>query len=122
MKHNVKLEINEHPAFVISYIDGERLPFCTNIEPYRDPETGEEAVKFETTENPLEIYANDCECDLSAYVKVASIILHDELLKHGDLYDSFSASITSALNEVPNGECYTKELSEHILKRIIGEE
>lgn len=125
MKHNVKLEINEHPAFVVPYIDGEYLPLCTNIEPCRDRETGEEAVKFETTENPLGIYKNDCECDLSAYVKIATIILRDELLKHGDLYRAFSASIESSLREqkvtaLPFQP--ERDIADKILQRIIGEE
>lgn len=121
MRHNVKLEMSEHPACVIPYIDGEYLPFCTNIEPYTDPETGEETVKFETTENPLSIYTKDCECNLSAYVKIATIILRDELLKHGDLYRAFSASIYSALKEISE-DAEIDEMPEIILNRIIGED
>lgn len=121
IKHNVKLEINEHHAFVIPYIDGEYLPFCLNIDPCRNPETGEETVKFETTENLLRILMSDCECDLSDYIKIAIIILRDELLKHGDLYKAFSVSIYSALKDMP-GETWIDEIPEIILKRIIGED
>lgn len=54
-------------------------------------------------------------------VEDACKILRDELLKHGDLYNGFLASIQSAIAEAPN---YTKmdKLAELILKRIIGEE
>lgn len=48
-------------------------------------------------------------------------ILREELLKHGDLYRAFSASIYSALNDIPEGT-YIDEMPEIILKRIIGED
>lgn len=68
----------------------------------------------------------------SQTVQQAAITLRDELLKHGDVYDGFQASITSALK--PKSTCvgqdiYTiyaycglEHLAEEILKRIIGEE
>lgn len=125
MKHNVKLEINEHPGFVIPYIDEERLPFCTSIEPYRDPETGEEAVKFEASEEALRAYKDDCDCDLSSYVRIATIILKDELLKNGELYNGFISSIESSLKEQKvTGLPFQPErdIADKILRRIIGEE
>lgn len=54
-------------------------------------------------------------------IKEACKILQDELLKHGDLYRVFSASIYSALNDIPEGT-YIDEMPEIILKRIIGED
>ena len=125
MKHDVKLEVNEHPAFVVPYIDGECLPFCTSIEPYRNTETGEETVKFEMTENPLGILMSYCECDLSAYTKIATIILRDELLKHGDLYEGFAYSIESSLSEqMIFGMPFQpqREIAYKILDRIIGDD
>lgn len=121
MKHNVTLEVNKPHPFVVPYIDGEYLPFCMNIEPYNDSETGEEAVKFEASEEALRAYKDDCDCDLSSYVRIATIILRDELLKHEDLYRAFLASIYSALNDIPEGT-WIDEMPEIILKRIIGEE
>ena len=121
MKHNVTLEVNKPHPFVVPYIDGEYLPFCMNIEPYNDSETGEEAVKFEASEEALRVYKDDCDCDLSSYVRIATIILRDELLKHEDLYRAFLASIYSALNDIPEGT-WIDEMPEIILKRIIGEE
>lgn len=60
-------------------------------------------------------------------VQTACEILREELLKHGDLYDGFLASIESAaeeksveIEEYVNVDCH--KWSEHILKRIIGEE
>lgn len=121
MKHNVTLEVNKPHPFVAPYIDEEHLPFCMNIEPYNDSETGEEAVKFEASEEALRAYKDDCDCDLSSYVRIATIILRDELLKHGDLYRAFSASIYSALKDISE-DTDIDEMPEIILSRIIGEE
>ena len=54
-------------------------------------------------------------------VRNACKILREELLKHGDLYKAFSASIYSALKDMPE-ETWIDEMPEIILKRIIGEE
>ena len=54
-------------------------------------------------------------------VQNACKILRDELLKHGDLYKAFSASIYSALKDMPEGT-WIDEIPEIILKRIIGED
>lgn len=48
-------------------------------------------------------------------------ILRDELLKHGDLYRAFAASIHSALEDMPEGT-WIDEMPEIILSRIIGED
>ena len=56
-------------------------------------------------------------------IRNAVIILRDELLKHDYLYDSFLASIKSAVTEQlckPEGT-NDDELAEAVLKRIIGE-
>lgn len=54
-------------------------------------------------------------------VQNACKILREELLKHGDLYRSFSASIYSALKDMKEGT-WIDEMPEIILKRIVGEE
>lgn len=54
-------------------------------------------------------------------VENACKVLREELLRHGDLYKAFSASIYSALNDIPEG-MFIDEMPEIILKRIIGEE
>lgn len=64
----------------------------------------------------------DIHFDYSPYtVKEACKILQDELLKHGDLYRAFSASIYSALKDMPE-DTFIDEMPETILKRIIGED
>lgn len=75
----------------------------------------------------------DIRFDYSPYtVKEACKILQDELLKHGDLYNGFVASVLSVLKPkshyVGDGETeiiaeYGENyLAEEIVKRIIGEE
>lgn len=54
-------------------------------------------------------------------VQNACKILQEELLKHGDLYRAFTASIHSALEDMPDGT-WIDEMPEIILKRIIGED
>lgn len=54
-------------------------------------------------------------------VQNACKILQEELLKHEDLYRAFSASIYSALKDMPE-DTFIDEMPEIILKRIIGEE
>ena len=53
-------------------------------------------------------------------VQNACKILRDELLKHGDLYKAFSASIYSALKDISE-DTNIDEMPEIILNRIIGE-
>lgn len=54
-------------------------------------------------------------------VQNACKILLDALQKHGELYDGFKASITSAIKDAPN---YTpmEKFAERVLNRMIGEE
>lgn len=54
-------------------------------------------------------------------VQDACNILREELLKHGDLYRAFSASIYSALKDISENTDID-EMPEIILSRIIGEE
>lgn len=59
-------------------------------------------------------------------VRNACKILRDELMKHEDLYKAFSASIYSALKEMPEevqmGDICTDEAVNYILRRIIEED
>lgn len=124
MKHEVELKVYEHPACIVPYIDGERLPFCESVDHSTDFESGEGVVKFNVSEYPLSVYMKEHECDLSDYVKIATLILRDELLKHGDLYRGFLASIESSVEEQKACLPYRNSewIAEEILKRIIGEE
>lgn len=76
--------------------------------------------------SPNEIQFLDSKADEYAFtgsdqtVQQAVNVLQNELLKHGDLYTGFLASIESAIKECPQ-ESYSSELAESILKRLIGE-
>ena len=50
----------------------------------------------------------------------AIITLQNELMKHGDLYDAFIASINGAIEDIKHAGKLNP--AEHILKRVIGEE
>lgn len=58
-------------------------------------------------------------------VQQATEVMQNELLKHGDLYDGFHASIRSALNDYGYETCCVEdannEMAHEILKRLIGE-
>lgn len=131
MKHNVELKVCEHPSCLVPYIDGERLPFCERIDHSKDLEK-EGVMKFSASEHAFALCRKEQECDLSAYVKIATLILRDELLKHGDLYKGFVASVLSVIKPkskyIGDGETEIlaefgeNYLAEEIVKRIIGEE
>lgn len=77
--------------------------------------------------NPDQIQFLDAEVDKYAFpeldlsIQQAIIIVRNELLKHGDLYNGFLASIGSTLREVPT-EMGLYDVAEKILNGLIGEE
>lgn len=54
-------------------------------------------------------------------IQQAVTVVRDELLRHGDLYDGFRASISSTLKEIPAG-MGVYDVAEKILSGLIGEE
>lgn len=130
-KHKVDLKMYKKPAMIQPFIDGEPLPFCKEVVNGRDMKTNDETIKFTTIDDEI-VCSTVRNCDLTAYVKIACIILREELLKHGDLYNGFVSSILSVLKEnsryIGDGETeivaeYGENyLAEEIVKRIIGEE
>lgn len=77
--------------------------------------------------NPDQIQFLDSEVDKYAFpesdlsIQQAITIVRNELLKHGDLYNGFLASIGSTLREVPTG-MGLYDVAEKILDGLIGEE
>lgn len=65
---------------------------------------------------------------MSDKIKQSIILVRKELLKHGELYESFLASIESSLAEHcsmcvgHDSPHVNREVAEKILKRMIGEE
>lgn len=49
-------------------------------------------------------------------------VIKSELMKHGEFYDAFVASVESAIREVPEVGEKTLAIAEKITKRISGEE
>lgn len=122
MLANVKIEqITEKRPYFRVYKDGQKITRVRHIDANFDvdeiPTVNVEIVGGLDFEGMADIHF-----DYSPHtIKEACKILREELLKHEDLYRAFSASIYSALNDIPEGT-FIDEMPEFILKRIIGEE
>lgn len=122
MLANVKIEqITEKRPYFRVYKDGQKITRVRHID-----------ANFDVDEIPtvnVEIAGGfdfegmaDIHFDYSPQtVKEACKILREELLKHGDLYDGFKASIISALKETGFAEDI-RDVADRTLIRIIGEE
>lgn len=127
MLANVKIEQNkEYPYTHKVFIDGNQIEKITHLDFQVNPlEIPQVTLNLEVTtgvdfEGQAEV--NFLKTPFS--VENACKILRDELLKHGDLYNGFLASIESSLKEqkvtaLPFQS--ESEIAEKILKRIIGE-
>ena len=107
MLANAKIEQDKaNPVIYRVYKDGNEITRVRHID-----------INFDVNEGMADI-----EFDYSPHtVKESCMILRDELLKHGDLYNAFLLSIQSALKEASDIEG-KKEAARIILNRIIGEE
>lgn len=122
MLANVKIEqITEKRPYFRVYKDGQEITRVRHVD-----------ANFDVDEVPtvnVEIAGGldfegmaDIHFDYSPQtVKEACKILREELLKHGDLYDGFKASIISALKETGFAEDI-RDVADRTLIRIIGEE
>lgn len=130
-KNRVDLELRK--GCVAAYIDGEYIPACEKIEP-DNKECDEHIRKMEFIPNENVLFSQYVQADLSRYTRFAMIVLRNELLKHGDLYNGFLASMRSAIDDKfwdsrstvgpmcdIGGEDFD-EAAELMLKRVIGEE
>lgn len=99
---------------------------CGNCE-YHDDFTG--ACFNSNSDHRADFTDNEFVCKCHAWnsltVNEAVAIVRDELLKHGELYDGFLASVKSALvdyqkdnSHILNADCGV--LAREILKRIVG--
>ena len=122
MLANVKIEqITEKRPYFRVYKDGQKITRVRHIDANFDvdeiPTVNVEIVGGLDFEGMADIHF-----DYSPYtVKEACKILRDELLKHGELYRAFSASIYSALKDISE-DTNIDEMPEIILNRIIGED
>ena len=122
MLANVKIEQDkEHPWIQRVYKDEKEITRVRHIDANFDvdeiPTVNVEIVGGFDFEGMADIHF-----DYSPQtVKEACKILREELLKHGDLYDGFKASIISALKETGFAEDI-RDVADRTLIRIIGEE
>ena len=128
MLANVKIEQDKENKHVHRvFIDGNQIEKITYLDFQVNPlEIPQVTLNLEVTtgvdfEGQAEV--NFLKTPFS--VENACKILRDELLKHGDLYNGFLASIESSLKEQKVTALPFQpesEIAEKILKRIIGEE
>lgn len=128
MLANVKIEQDKENKHIHRvFIDGKQIDKITHIDFQVNPlEIPQVTLNLEVTtgvdfEGQAEV--NFLKTPFS--VENACKILRDELLKHGDLYNGFLASIESSLKEQKVTALPFQpesEIAEKILKRIIGEE
>lgn len=127
MKNKHRVDLESQKGCVAAYIDGEHIPACEKIEL-----DNKECMEFIPNEEVL--FSQYVQADLSRYTRFAMIVLRNELLKHGDLYNGFLASMRSAIDDKfwdsrstvgpmcdIGGEDFD-EAAELMLKRVIGEE
>ena len=135
MLANVKIEQNkEYPYTHKVFIDGNQIEKITHLDFQVNPlEIPQVTLNLEvTTGVDFEGQAEVNSLNDPFTAQNACKILRDELLKHGDLYDGFKASIISVMKEnsryIGDGEMEIiaeygeNQLAEEILKRIIGED
>ena len=125
MLANVKIEqiMEKRPYFRV-YKDGQKITRVRHIDANFDvdevPTVNVEIVGGCDFEGMADIHF-----DYSPVtVKESCKILRDELLKHGDLYRAFSASIESSLREQKITALPFRpesDIADKILQRIIGE-
>lgn len=124
MLDNVKIEQDkENPNIHRVFIDGKQIDKITHLDfqvnPMEFPSVTLNIERMSGVDFEGQAEVNFLKDPFT--VQNACKIIRDELLKHGDLYKAFSASIYSALKEMPK-ETWIDEMPEIILNRIIGEE
>lgn len=124
MLANVKIEQDKENKHIHRvFIDGKQIDKITHLDfqvnPLEFPTVTLNIERMSGVDFEGQAEVNFLEIPFS--VENACKILREELLKHGNLYRAFSASIYSALNDIPEGT-FIDEMPEFILKRIIGEE
>lgn len=114
------------------YIDGKKIPNIRSVD-FRVAVDEVPQFTFETLGLPEIDMAGDIQfCFTPETVRQAAVVLRNELLKRGVLYDSFLASMRSAIdddfwntretcgNDLDIGEDDFNEVAELMLNRLIG--
>ena len=121
MLANVRIEQDkENERIHRVFVDGKQIEKITHIDfeinPFEVPEVNIETMGGIDFEGQAEVNF----LNTSFSVQNACKIIRQELMEHGDFYKAFSASIYSALKDIPD-ETFIDEMPEIILDRIIGE-
>lgn len=121
---NVKIEQDKENKHIHRvFVDGKQIEKITHLDFQIDP------LDIPHVELNLEIMSGiDFEGQAEVIflktpftIENACEVLRKELLKHDDLYQAFIASIYSVLKNIPTNAS-NFEVSEIIMKRILGEE
>lgn len=103
------------------YIENHEIKSVKSFDFHQDTKTVS-CFTFETNGFPdIDTSGSIRFCLVPETVEESVKVIQNELKKHGELYNGFLASIRIAIRDSEN-EIYDNELSEKILKRIIGEE
>ena len=124
MLANVKIEQNKENKHIHRvFIDGKQIDKITHLDfqinPMEIPSVTLNIERMSGVDFEGQAEVNFLKDPFT--VQNACKILREELLKHGDLYDGFKASIISALKETGFAEDI-RDVADRTLKRIIGEE
>lgn len=105
------------------YIDGQRISRVLSVN-FQVAVDEIPTFTFETLGAPEIDMQGDVQFSFTPQTVTEAVkVLRNELLKHGELYNGFLASVRSTIKEFPNNKIiWTDELTETILRRIIGED
>ena len=123
MLANVKIEQDKKNKYVHRvFVDGKQIEKITHLDlqinPMKIPSVTLNIERMSGVDFEGQAEVNFLNNPLT--VQNACKILREELLKHGELYRAFSASIYSALKDISE-DTEIDEMPEIILSRIIGE-
>lgn len=129
MLANVKIEQDkENPNIHKVFVDGKQIEKITHLDFQVNPlEFPQVTLNLETMSGiDFEGQGEVNFLETPFTVENACKILREELLKHGDFYDGFLASIYSAVRDCTRMMAYVEvpeeEVAREILGQIIGEE
>lgn len=121
MLANVKIEQDKDRDYIHRvFVDGKQIEKITHIDfeinPLETPRINIEIMGGIDFEGQAEVNFLNTPFN----IQNACEIIRKELMENGDFYKAFSASIYSALKDIPEGT-FIDEMPEIILGRIIGE-
>lgn len=122
MLANVKIEQDKDRDYIHRvFVDGKQIEKITHIDfeinPLETPRINIEIMGGIDFEGQAEVNFLNTPFN----IQNACEIIRKELMENGDFYKAFSASIYSALKDIP-GETRIEDMPQLIMDRIIGED